>query len=523
MRYCHKVADIPDPKKTPLIVVDVANIREMRPGRTLMVVRKKEEEVFDPEVVFLVMRALERLSNGIPIIYVMDKGIRPHFPNEEFDSEFLSHLKKDPRTEGKILLTKSKFRNGDAKTTKADEVICKLHNNLGAIVISRDKFGSEISSGLMQHPETLRSFRPRWDPIAKEIYFENIGRCESKRTIQELCYSLTPVVGVRGQALALIHKLLDAESRRQKTPKSKLSKAQVTKTEYEDYESDWQKYNEQDVRVTFNPFSKLTQAYGKKIPSVGELQKKEVVPVRMFEFSQQERNASSGERINVIGRILHTDDGKPYLSWFGSTVPIFLDTSHPLTSQSFISVYGVLRVQDAAWLLNEVDNITDISQADALNSGRKPLKQHQFATSYLPWGIRRSPRRAMSNPEVEVVESETKVRKEEVESVKAEENPLGNQVTTQSVNTSRTPQSAAKSEDQRVEVPTTTSQGSHVQTEESQMVEPKEDQPTKEIASTSVPKSEVSRSRRSAPLIRPIHAAVAIAIVLAAALVVFIA
>jgi hypothetical protein len=516
------MAEIPDPRKTPLIVVDIANIREMRPGRTLKVLRKNvEEEVFDLEVVFLVMRALERLSNGIPIIYVMDKGIKPHFPNEELDLRFLNHQKKDPRNEGKILLTKSKFRNGDVKTTKADEVICKLHNNFGAIVISRDRFGTEISSGLMQHPETLRHFRPRWDQGAGEIYFENFGPCESKRTLQELCYSLTPVVGIRGLALALIHRSLDSESRRQKNPKQRTSRARETETEYSDYEPDWQRYNEPDVRVTFNPFSKLTQGYVRKTSPVDEPQKQYGVPVRMFEFSQQERTASSGKRVNVIGRILNTSDGRSYLSWFGSTVPIFLETPQPLNSENFVSVFGVLRGKDGVWRLDEVDTVTIVSQSEALNSGRKSTKQRRFATSYLPWGIRQSNRRVMHTATSKVDSSLIEMREKVLDSVVTEETPPVHLINTEPASTSPASESSSRNGIPPTNVPTTFSPGSGTQIGNSQKIGTTEDEQENEDSSTAVLKRDTPVSQRNSPIIRPVHGAVAIAIVVLAALIVF--
>ena len=144
-----------------LIAVDLFNIRNKKGG----IFTKRQE--FSADFLIHFVENLEKLELKLPIIYLGDS----HLPwilkkfrqagQEQWIERRISLPDEDPQ----------KFWFVSKEIEKADYIILNLHNQFGALVISRDKFRKEVEKGIVHRAAELLRFEARWDNFNKSSTF----------------------------------------------------------------------------------------------------------------------------------------------------------------------------------------------------------------------------------------------------------------------------------------------------------------------------------------------------------------
>ena len=136
------------------IVVDLANIRVPVTEDSKVVVNGKPQDPFLFEYIDHIKRDIDNLGLGVPVFYLLDTLVKPHEMTAEENEEFLARQTNSIFADGHI------WRIGRTHQ-KADFAICQLVNELGALVISGDRFREYKADGRIEHPGNMLQFAPQ--------------------------------------------------------------------------------------------------------------------------------------------------------------------------------------------------------------------------------------------------------------------------------------------------------------------------------------------------------------------------
>jgi len=415
-----------------LVAVDVANIRESRPGKEFHIgvdhplfKPDKELQHFSLDVVEQFMKDLEALIPESSILYFIDELVQPTGQDPEEKRRFLELTQFEGENVPKVFRVKKSHR---FKRIKADDVLCELHNKYGAILISIDYFRDEIQSGKIQNLSSLLQFYPvpNWGNVPV-FEFRPRRQTLTYTTLEHLVEKSDSGL-VRREAMASISKYLK-DQKPPKNKKEKLAKKTDPKTkpgpplvngeEFARLQKEFEKNNPR-------PISKRSSHKPKEVPT-GNLPEKEdkheaEFQKLLFVFSISKRKKLVGKKVTLIGRLTDKREPETPIIWFGSTTPVFVNVSTIEGLQpGFVRIVGQLNTrEDGTWSIESIESaisidgrnlkvtVSDLSQSDTKNTlkpwGIPPWNRHKLDPD--------GPRREAELERLRVAEEERRAREE---------------------------------------------------------------------------------------------------------------
>lgn len=166
------------------IVVDLANIRVPVVEDEKVLMGNKLQDPFLFEYIDQIKADIDNLGCNVPVFLVLDSLVTPNDMTEEEQREFNARLNSSIFDQNHIWRVGKEYQ-------KADYPICDLVNNLGAMVISSDRFKDHIENGNIHHPEELLQFSPRRSSRFVAHKFVNVAFGGRKKTPQDLLTQTT--------------------------------------------------------------------------------------------------------------------------------------------------------------------------------------------------------------------------------------------------------------------------------------------------------------------------------------------
>jgi len=415
-------------EKRSLVAVDVANIRESRPGKEFLIgvdhplfKPDKELQHFSLDVIEQFMKDLEALIPESSILYFIDELVQPTGQDPEEKRRFLELTQFKGENVPKVFRVKKSHR---FKRIRADDVLCELHNKYGTILISIDYFRDEIQSGKIQNLSSLLQFYPvpNWGNVPV-FEFRPRRQTLTYTTLEHLVEKSDSGL-VRREAMASISKFL----KDQKPPKNKKEKlAKKTKPgpppvsgdEFARLQKEFEKNNPR-------PISKRSSHKPKEVPT-GNLPEKEdkreaEFQKLLFVFSISKRRKLVGKKVTLIGRLTDKREPETPIIWFGSTTPVFVNVSTIEGLQpGFVRIVGQINMrEDGTWSIESIEPAINIDGRN-LKVTVSGLSQSDTKNTLKPWGIPPwnrhrldpdGPRREAELERLRVAEEERRAREE---------------------------------------------------------------------------------------------------------------
>ena len=363
--------------KRPFVAVDVANIRESRPGRDQYIsddhplfIPGKEFQHFSLDVVEQFMKDLEALLPESIILYFIDHAVKPTSQDPEELKKFLTLTQFDGEKPPRIVTVKP--RDLLKRKIRADDVLCELHNKCKAVLISIDYFKDEIKSGKIQDLHNLVQFYPvpHWgsQPVFE---FEHRRETYGHRTLEELVEKNNSEAS-RQEALDHVSKFLT----KQKPPKKKKEritpKPIITK-----------KRAGTGVILDRDDFEKQREIFIKNNPPPASKPQN-----LLFVFSISKRKKFVGKKVTLIGRLIDKREPETPIIWFGSTTPVFITVSDiGGLKPGFVQIVGQLCMrEDGTWSIENVEYTKNIDGLK-LKTTTGRLSQSPAKNTLKPWGV----------------------------------------------------------------------------------------------------------------------------------------
>lgn len=369
-----------------LVVVDLANMRVGPNARLLNRWLGDEKEAFVPSDVWLFMQHLESLNLPIPIVYLLDHGVKFHKPTPR-DTELLKIYELADRFDKRKV-----WRS--APLLKSDEIIFRLHNTVRTIVISRDWFSKDEDSIGAQRHELVR-FSPSWNSERDEFDLNNFSRREVRHlSISEMCRD-TPVTDTSTHeiAVSLIEQMLVNQGKVLKAAKGPRKVAALAKERFSPRKQVPTKERSAAELRPIKPAVAVPQS-PQVAPNDQQLTKPAPRPrvvaksgVRIFLVFENALPEHEGKHVTLVGRYRQSavQNYALKLSWFGTSEPIYVTGNldcDAFTDGQFVEVNGFLRRGPLDhWVLDGATAI-DVVRSNTLLGGG-PLRQQ---VSYESWG-----------------------------------------------------------------------------------------------------------------------------------------
>ncbi len=135
-------------------MVDLANIRVPVDEHEKVLMGDKLQDPFLFEYIDHIKTDIHNLGIRVPVFFLLDALVSPFDMTEDEQNEFEARLRSSVFDDNHIWRIGSRYQ-------KADYAICDLVNELGAMVISSDRFKDHIQNGTIRRPKDLLQFSPR--------------------------------------------------------------------------------------------------------------------------------------------------------------------------------------------------------------------------------------------------------------------------------------------------------------------------------------------------------------------------
>ena len=406
-----------------LIAVDLANIREDHDGTIGEALAAKlqipaDTRHFSAVVILNFMKRLEELLPEREILYFLDHMVNPTFPGE--DSDLLDDL-----IDADINHPRKIFRM-NKKHQKGDYVLCQLHNEFGAVLITSDmlrdaktkKSTDDRRKVTLKNIDDLIHFslNKRLSREDTNFSFRNIGYAHTMAELGDTVLFQSENRQLRIQALRSIEKkLLDD------IPKVKKVKEEVQENFADDSGEDFGgdvTINDK-TRTTWSPFGKIIDWTRLKLQGDDELDTNQskhidpimspddwdqllvvagihdgppievppkqpyIEPIHLFAFAMGKRISLAGRKVSLIGRMRQENSNEVSIIWFGSTSPVYISgKTYEKLPTGFVRVIGYLKMQEnQTWSIEQVESLEEVDDFEATSA-----KVEIHKTKFLPWG-----------------------------------------------------------------------------------------------------------------------------------------
>jgi hypothetical protein len=313
--------------------------------------------MYSPTYAIRFMESLEKMDLGLPIFYIFDAAKSRGNGNPKLDKlplitdeqhqedskSFLSYFNAPAESKRGIWQMAGENRSFPKGHYKADYGLARLHNEFNVVLISSDKFRTEIELGWFHFPEKMMHFGFERDESSSEIefnFYNHEGRPGGARIQDLVDDDLDRIEIARESANLLMLELVSPPGMVTRArPRIKLQR---------------------ETRTPPTP-----------TPAHRELPVSSDLPLLTL-FSMQNWSRHKNQRVAVLGRYFSDNNSSsPILRWIGPRFDIpmrgeWTNQSLEIIDGSFVRVEGLLQANDdGSWLLSDVMQVQPIPVDDA--------------------------------------------------------------------------------------------------------------------------------------------------------------